>query len=262
MLFNFKLGFKRYDTGAPYFASFPFIVEGVPVSGVSCGISSRFAGNMQVGHSGAGSGRQQNPKRLALFDKLGLNAASVYGLEQIHSHTVVNVGFLNPPAGPADGMVCNEPGIVLSVTVADCLPVYLYDTESGAFGIVHSGWKGTGIALKALCMMQECFSTRPQAVAAVLGPCIGPCCYNVDAGRAECFEKEFGAASVRESGGDFYLDLKAANVRLLKNAGVKNIAVCGNCTFTDENLGSFRREGPENYTRMAALIQTSCLSNP
>jgi copper oxidase (laccase) domain-containing protein len=49
------------------------------------------------------------------------------------------------------------------------------------------------------------------------------------------------------------LDLQAANVRMLVNAGVRHIALCRDCTFTDERLGSFRREGP-SYTAMAALV--------
>ena len=254
-IYPFELEFKCYDTETPYFASFPFIADNTPVNGISCGISSRFAGNMRLGSFDANSAYpKETPKRLVLFDKLGLNADCVYGVKQIHSHTVVEVDRSTPPAIPADGMICNDREIALSVIVADCLPIYLYDTESGAFGIVHSGWKGTGIVLKALRLMQERFSARPQAVAAVLGPCIDSCCYKVDAGRAKSFEKEFGQASVRNCGGDFYLDLKTANIRLLENAGVRDIAVCGNCTFTDERLGSFRREGPENYTHMAALI--------
>jgi copper oxidase (laccase) domain-containing protein len=144
--------------------------------------------------------------------------------------------------------------------------VYLFDTESGAFGILHSGWKGTGIVLKALALMGERWNTRPQAVAAVLGPCIGACCYRVDEGRARVFEGEFGGAGgeyplgpvvSRRSRGragpaDPFLDLRAANARLLAGAGVRNLAVCRDCTFTDDRLGSFRREG-KDYTRMAAL---------
>jgi copper oxidase (laccase) domain-containing protein len=134
--------------------------------------------------------------------------------------------------------------------------VFLFDTESGAFGLLHSGWRGTGIVLRAIHLMAEQWRTRPGALAAVLGPCIGPCCYHVDEERAAAFEKEFGAGAVRrEAAGEgtrCCLDLRAANIGLLEGAGVRNIAVCGDCTFTDERLGSFRREGPA-YTHMAAL---------
>jgi copper oxidase (laccase) domain-containing protein len=145
--------------------------------------------------------------------------------------------------------------------------VYLFDTESGAFGLLHSGWKGTGIALKALTLMGERWNTRAEAVAAVLGPCIGSCCYRVDEGRARAFEDAFGGPGgayplgpvvIRRPGNHSgpaapFLDLRAANARLLAGAGVRNIAVCRDCTFTDLRLGSFRREG-KDYTRMAALI--------
>jgi YfiH family protein len=212
---------------------------------------------------------EQNPARAALFAALNLEPPLVFGLTQIHSREVLTVDRNNPPAVPADGMVCCDREISLCVTVADCLPVFLLDTESAMFGLVHSGWKGTGIVLQALGRMRET-GTRAEAVAAVLGPCICSCCYRVDEQRALAFEKEFGAVASavtfeqegpppvtrREEGPDgrhWYLDLKAANIRLLAGAGVRNIAVCGDCTFTDTRLGSFRREGP-NFTHMAAMI--------
>jgi copper oxidase (laccase) domain-containing protein len=164
-------------------------------------------------------------------------------------------------------LVSRDREIWLSVTVADCLPVYLLDTESGAFGILHSGWKGTGIVLKALALMAERWNTRAPAVAVVLGPCIGSCCYRVDEGRARSFAEEFGGPGgayplgppvIRRSPkgpgpAEPFLDLQAANARLLAGAGVRNLTVCRDCTFTDERLGSFRREGTD-YTRMLALI--------
>ncbi|MCL2066119.1 MAG: polyphenol oxidase family protein [Treponema sp.] len=243
-LYHFSLDFKPDIGGLPFFARFPFIFDGAPLSEIFCGISSRFAGDMKYS--------QINPARLTLFDKLGLGC--VYGLSQIHSRSVLKVDRNNPPLESADGMVTKDREAVLSVTVADCLPVFLLDTDSGAFGLVHSGWKGTGIVLEALRLMREQWVSRPEAVAAILGPCIDSCCYNVDEQRAKIFENEYGPESVRKSGEDFYLDLKSANTRLLTEAGVRNIAVCDCCTFTDERLGSFRREGAENYTRMLALV--------
>jgi copper oxidase (laccase) domain-containing protein len=103
--------------------------------------------------------------------------------------------------------------------------------------------------------MTEKWKTNPADVAAVLGPCIGVCCYKVDEERAGIFKKDFGVESVKKEKDSFYLDLKLANIKLLKEAGVQNIAICENCTFCDNNLGSFRREGGK-FTRMAACIQT------
>jgi copper oxidase (laccase) domain-containing protein len=151
--------------------------------------------------------------------------------------------------------------------VADCLPVFLYDVEGGAFALVHSGWKGTGIVLEALRLMRERWDVRPETTAAVLGPCIRDCCYRVDGERARAFDAEFGGPAsefplgpvVSERADNsgrpgFFLNLQAANARLLAGAGVRNIAVCRDCTFTDDRLGSFRREGSASYTRMLAVL--------
>ncbi|MCL1991624.1 MAG: polyphenol oxidase family protein [Spirochaetes bacterium] len=248
-IYPFDLEFNDYATGEPYFARFPFFAGGSPLEGVACGISSVFAGSMGIDFTGG-----QNLQRLGLFEKAGLDPGSVCGLRQIHSQTVLEVSRESPPQESADGMVCNDRRLALSVTAADCLPVYLYDTESGAFGLVHSGWKGTGIVLQAIKMMGERFGSKPGSIAAVLGPCIDSCCYKVDAGRAAGFEKNFGAGAVRRADGDFYLALKTANIQLLEGAGVKHAALCSNCSFCDPRLGSFRREGAENYTLMAALL--------
>ena len=241
---------------------FPFFFDGLEVEGISCFISSRSAGNMVYSEGGL------SPSRRDLYKTLGLDPVRVYGPAQVHSREVLVMDRYSPQDQPqADGLVSRDRGIWLSVTVADCLPVYLLDTESGAFGILHSGWKGTGIVLKALALMGERWNTRAGAVAAVLGPGIGSCCYRVDEARARAFEGEFGGSGgayplgpvvIRRgrdgSGpGGPSLDLRAANARLLAGAGVGNLAVCRDCTFTDLRLGSFRREG-RDYTRMAALI--------
>jgi YfiH family protein len=244
---TFNLEFKNDGRGIPSFAPFPFIFNGAPVEGISCGISSRFMGDMKFDPDC----RRAAP-RLGLFDKLGIDAGKVYGLKQVHSKDVLTVDGDNPPSSPADGMVTIDRNVILSVTVADCLPVFLLDVKTGAFGIVHSGWKGTGISLAAIKIMKEKWGTEAGNIAAVLGPCIGACCYKVDKERAQVFHGEFGSESVHTDGPDFFLDLKSANVKLLRDAGVKNIAVCGDCTQGDNRRGSFLREG-EKYTRMAAL---------
>jgi YfiH family protein len=229
-------------------------------------------------------GGLQGPVRENFFRAIGAAPERVYSLIQVHSRDVFALPE-KPPCSAAfaragDGMVCfppSRPGVcrrdstpVLAVTVADCLPVFLLDLGSASFAALHSGWKGTGIVLEALSRMRN-KGTRPEETAAVLGPCIQDCCYRVDEERAALFEAEFGAASphvaaltkggagsyplgpvtTRREGG-VYLNLQAANARLLAAAGVRHIAFCRDCTFTDERLGSFRREG-QGYTRMAAL---------
>lgn len=262
MIFSFHLDFSSGGRRAV----FPFIFEGRPLPGISCAISSRSAGNMLYSEGAAVAERE------AFYESLGLSPRRVYALTQVHSRKVLVVDLQSPNMGPeGDGLISRESRVSLSVTVADCLPVYLYDTGSGGFGLLHSGWKGTGIVLEALGLMSRFWQTRPAGVAAVLGPCIQSCCYAVDQERALAFEAEFGPHGAGDEGGfplgpvtgrpaaerfpgaEYSLNLQAANARLLAGAGVRNIAVCTDCTFTDERLGSFRREGAA-YTRMAAVV--------
>jgi YfiH family protein len=229
------------------YARLPLVMDGIPVIKIGCAISSRSAGNMVYSGETGGSIRD------GFFYSLGLDPQGVKSCTQVHSRDVLAMDRYSAGRPQADGMVSRDRDIALAVTVADCLPVFLYDTKNRAFALLHSGWKGTGIVRNALSLMAELWGTAPEAIAALLGPCIHPCCYPVDEERAKAFEAEFGVESVRRRDGPPALDLQAANIRLLGDAGVRNIAYCEDCTFTDERLGSFRREGP-NFTRMTAVM--------
>ncbi|GHV85357.1 hypothetical protein AGMMS50230_09650 [Spirochaetia bacterium] len=270
-MYPFTLRFEKNH------ARFPFIVDGKPLTGSavpSCVISGRAAGNMALTNI---------PARESFFRSLGIPPEQVYSLHQVHSRDVFTLGEAGKTAlsaadlpDPAafvrdgDGLVSpfsphrqGAPSPFLAVTVADCLPVFLFDTEKEFFAALHSGWKGTGIVLRALAILKA-WGTRPEAVAAVLGPCIQSCCYQVDEERAKAFEGEFGESAVVRRDGKVFLSLQAANARLLKAAGLRHIACCKNCTFEDERLGSFRREGPQSYTRMIAMtgyLATGCLAD-
>jgi len=242
MIYPFRLDFTG---GGGMFASFPFLYEGVPVPGVLCGISSRQAGDLG-----------NRARRQALGEALDIPGEKWRLLRQVHSRQVLTADEEGPPPGTeGDGLVSADRSLCLGVTLGDCLPVFLYDTEGGCFGVVHSGWRGTGIVLEALRLMRERWGTRPEGCAAVLGPCIQACCYRVDGERAALFRSRFGEGEsplgpvVEEREGGLYLGLQAANALLLSGAGVRHIACCGDCTFTEERLGSYRREGPD-YTRM------------
>lgn len=250
-LYPFSLQFSLTENSC--FARFPFIADGTVLEGPSCLITARQAGDMSLAPG--------NTARTALFRLLGLNEGAVFACRQVHSRILYLVQRDSPnPAPEADGMVCAETGIFLTVTVADCLPIYLADTRTGSFALLHSGWKGTSIVERALALMGSTWGTRPEDIAAALGPCIGAASYRVNEERAAAFDAEFGGGGLYplgpvcgKRGTGWYIDLKAANARILASAGVRNIAWCKNDTFTDDNLGSFRREGV-NFTRMLAMI--------
>jgi len=215
------------------------------------GLSLAKAGDMAL------AGRHDAPHRAAFLNAAGIPIDRTFGLHQCHSKSVLVADDQHPEslAGvDADGLVTARRDVFLTVTIADCLPVFLVDQTSGAFGLVHSGWKGTGIVLEALRVMAWAFGTKASDVAAVIGPGIGPCCYAVPEERYQRFRAEFGAHAVaRGPTGDYRLDLRAANVRLMEAAGVKSVAVAEDCTCCSPALGSFRREG-QGFHRMLAFI--------
>jgi hypothetical protein len=225
----------------------------IPVTdGTSAGISLAAAGDMGI------SRRQTLPWRSRLADRLGVQPERLYGLHQVHSRRLVLIDRQVPgeTAGiEADGLLSVHRDAVLTVTVADCLPIFLADEKTGAFAIVHSGWRGTGIAREAVAFMSSRLGARPADIAAVIGPGIGACCYKVPEERAASFAEEFGPGTVvRDDGGPPRLDLRAANVRLLQASGVENIRVVTDCTSCSLRLGSYRRQGPADYVLMLAWI--------
>jgi hypothetical protein len=197
------------------------------------------------------------PWRGRLFSALGTDPGRVRCVRQVHSRTVVRIDGTESADGPfpeADGMVSDLPDLLLTVTVADCLPIFLVDRRTGAFGLVHSGWKGTGIVVEAIRVMEAAYGARTADLAVTIGPGIGPCCYPVSADRYERFRAGFGPGSVQRGvDGGYRLDLRAANAALLEREGAGEVTVVSDCTSCNPLLGSFRRQGAA-FTRMLAFI--------
>lgn len=138
-----------------------------------------------------------------------------------------------------DGLITNEPGIVLATFYADCVPLYLVDTYHKAIGLSHSGWKGTVGKMGACTLkaMKEAYGTEPKDVVAAIGPSICQECYEISDDVAEEFVKVFPAAIISEilyqqKPGKYQLDLWKANYHILTEAGIspENISVTDICT--------------------------------
>lgn len=144
---------------------------------------------------GAGSGDDPaavatNSHRLA--SALGFRTADLARLRQVHGAEVAVVERPGPPGWPIgefDAAVTDRPDVVLLVLAADCVPVLLVDPERPAIGAVHAGWRGVAADAPgaAVRRMVEAFGSRPASLRAAIGPCIGPCCYEVDEPVAEAF---------------------------------------------------------------------------
>jgi YfiH family protein len=218
--------------------------------------------------------------RAKFFSALSAGKMRVAALRQIHSDIVHVVGAAEFPQGEqapkGDALITREPGVLLTIQTADCIPILLADTKQPAVAAIHSGWRGTAqrIAEKALGRMQMEFGTRPLDVVAALGPGIGGCCYEVGHEVVKEFTAKFPNArdwfadpiDALENGDNdpnwlpwltmrppghappaprAHLDLIAANRAILEGAGIasKNITASGWCTACRRDLFfSYRRE--------------------
>lgn len=143
-----------------------------------------------------------------------------------------------------DGVVCTEPGVLIGVHTADCLPLLMVDTEAGVAAAVHCGWRGTvaGIAVKAVDVMCQC-GARPERIKAVMGPCICPECFEVGEEVAGQFPAE---AVIRAASGapeKPHVDLARAVELQLQQVGVRDVTRPPACSKHSGDFYSVRRQG-------------------
>jgi YfiH family protein len=176
-------------------------------------------------------------------------------LKQVHGCRVQAAPWDGRPE--ADASVSDEAGLILGIETADCQPILLVDPVHRRTAAAHAGWRGTaaGVARETVAAMVA-RGSRPADIVAVLGPSIGACCYEV----GEELRGEFGP-----DGGDFFrpgprgkphLDVRAANVRQLEQAGLTpdHIHHVADCTMCRADLyHSYRREG-KGAGRMISFV--------
>lgn len=189
----------------------------------------------------------------------------------VHAHLVhgaevaiVTGGHYGQYVGPVDGLITDEPGCGLTMNYADCAPILLFDPENQAIGLGHAGWQGVvkdlpGAMVRA---MQREFGTDPAKLLAGVGPCIGPCCYEVgepvlsavagsfeESGSLLLFPGDVGQFSDRR-----YFDLPEANRRRLAAEGVRHIEMSDLCTSCRTDLFFSHRAEKGRTGRFGALL--------
>ncbi|WP_407400238.1 polyphenol oxidase family protein [Treponema sp.] len=194
---------------------------------------------------------ETNENRNAFLKKLCGSDKFPAAVELIHSKTVYDIESADETIGlQGDGIITRNKNIVPVVTVADCMPIYVFDTKCGTFGTLHSGWKGTGIVGKAVGIIIEEYGSRPEDICVAIGPHIGDCCYNVTEERAHYFIDNFCHDCVSKISEDNYsLSLTKANLAVLIKCGIPedNIKIMDECTCCHKEngefkFGSFRRQ--------------------
>ncbi|MEK7542191.1 MAG: peptidoglycan editing factor PgeF [Patescibacteria group bacterium] len=218
--------------------------------------SEKKDGNLKLGNNLKETAKENREK---FFRKLELKPEDVVsgGLVQGNRIAVVKEKDRGKIVLKTDGLITATKEIFLSVTAADCLPVFFYDPTSKVIAIAHAGWRGLAkdILQKVVRRMQREFQCRPMDILVGLGPAIGECHYDVQEDVAQEF-KDFSSALLRRQEKTF-LDLKKIAALELQSVGVfgKNIEIHPACTSClKETYFSYRRDKPEKVQAMLALI--------
>ena len=182
---------------------------------------------------------------------------------QIHSDIVNKIDENNiGQKKDGDALITNIPNVPLLIFTADCVPIAIIDKKNKAIGLAHAGWRGTynEISKKTIDKMIENYSTKPNDLVCVIGPSIGPCCYEVSKELVEKFNLNFTNSTEK-----FYiiekdkykLDLWKINEYILKECGVEdeNIINLNLCTSCNSNKFHSYRKHKQTSERIGTILQ-------
>ncbi len=277
---------------APSWEAWPWLIHGFSTR--TGGVTTAYrpaqrSGELNLGFTESDARDNILENRRHFLKALGAPAdMKLVMLKQIHSSSVLTVGEHDLSGGDpcqGDGLMTNQPGILLAIQTADCIPVLVADVKKKAIAAFHAGWRGTvkRIVESGIGKMRVAFRSRPEDLIAAIGPGIAPCCYAVGEEVRTEFNSQFGYAAnlfhevsdsdpIREKypmlfltarapghgniGPSLHLDLMEANRRQLLDAGLRTdaITVIGDCTRCQNNrYFSYRAE--QGFTgRMLSVI--------
>ncbi|GMW03069.1 MAG: laccase domain protein [Candidatus Hydrogenedentota bacterium] len=222
----------------------------------------RLAGISDRSDGDCGWNTESGPaNRKTLAGRLGLDPTQLIGARQVHSASVSVVTRADCGRGSlhredavpqSDALIARDRDVVLTILVADCVPVYLVDQTTGAIGLVHAGRLGTELDIVGAtvdAMIRE-LGANPREMHALIGPSAGPERYEVSE------EMACAWASRGLPGSGRMINLWDANKLQLVRAGVPaiNIHVTSICTLSDPRFFSHRmdRSGRRNMAFLLA----------
>ena len=204
-------------------------------------------------------------------------------LNQTHSEKIHCLKRFPPENSiqEGDALITTLPKILLGIQVADCLSVLVVDTSKRVIAAIHAGWRGLlkGVVSKTIALMQSHYFANPRNCIAVIGPSIGPCCYEVGNEVATPFRRIFknhpsifnarlkphthpiGSHNpLRYDPITKHLNLSAACRYQLQSSGLDlhNISSDPPCTFCHNEVFFSYRANKGVTARMLALIGLGC----
>lgn len=197
------------------------------------------------------------------FSKDEFNLTNLTRNSQIHSSIVNKIDEKNIGQRiDGDALISNVKEVPLLILTADCVPVVIIDPKNKAVGVAHAGWRGTydKICKNTIDEMIKNYKSNPEDLICVIGPSIGPCCYEVSKDLVEKFN-----TNLANHAGEFdiikddkyFLDLWKINELTLKDCNVKdkniiNLQICTNCNH--DKFYSYRKHN-KTPKRIGTMIQ-------
>lgn len=238
----------------------PAIFQSVP--GLRAGMSTRHGGvsagpyaSMNLDHRGPDDAALREENRRRFCAAMGFGPEALARSLQVHGTALLEVEEGGLYEG-YDALMTRKKGVLLSVSIADCTPILIADSVTGALAAVHAGWRGTvgGIVEQTLHALHARYGTQPCDCRAWIGPCIDVCTFEVGDEVAALFAPD--CKQWNASAGKFFVDLKKANLlQLLKN-GVPERQVEVSPLSTALNIQdfySYRAEGGVTGRMLAAI---------
>jgi polyphenol oxidase len=202
--------------------------------------------------------------REIFFGEQGVALNQIALSHQVHGDQIFHAQQAGRTEG-YDALITNQKNLFLAVSVADCVPILIYDQAHRAVAAVHAGWRGTSkqILFKTLQQMRGTFGTTAHDCLAYIGACISAESYEVDADVARHFNDDVKSLDIKRDNTDaqkFHLDLKRANAMQLRAFGLSDsqIETSPFCTYRDSShffshrLATHKTDGKTG--RMMAMI--------
>lgn len=194
-----------------------------------------------------------------ICDKLNIDYKNIVRPYQTHTNNVEEAngdkGIFLEKYTNIDGLITNKSNNILSLTFADCTPLYLFDPKKRAIGNIHSGWQGTvkQIARKAIEKMIETYGSNPKDIICAIGPTIRKCHFEVEDDVKDMFLNEFSSmeniitkGEIKQGKQKYYIDTVKINKNMLMEMGLKeeNIIDSKICTVCNsDSIHSYRKTG-------------------
>ncbi len=231
------------------------------------GVSTGTLSGLNIGLSRGDDPKNVEENFCILGDAIGFDPMKLVLTKQIHSDIVRIVDrsqwglhMIPDASAQCDALVTNDPGTALAIFTADCTPILLWDSATGAVGAAHAGWRGTAqdIAGKTVQAMQAAFGCEPKNIHAAIGPNLGVCCFETDADVPDALRQTYGKdaqAYIHPAGNKFYVNLKEINALSLRRAGVQNIEISAACTKCEpDRFWSHRVHGATRGAQGAIIV--------